>query len=279
VALLGVGRAGRALLAEFTAAGVPVVGAWNRSPVAGVGPAIASGGDPSTHLAAWGADVVLVAVRDDAIPAFIGSLRPPASTVVLHTSGSLPLSAVLAPEGAHLGGWHPLQSFGASARGDVPVPPYWVALDGDDTAVAAGRALAQATGHPSVEVRGAAKAAYHAAAVLASNAFVALEAVAVSVMESAGVPREACWPLLQPLVHGTLNNLADGDFRRAITGPVARGDARTVGRNLEAARAVAGASDVYRALASEALRLVADDLDDDVADAVRGAIDDRDGPV
>ncbi len=253
-----------------------MVGAWNRSAAPS---ATVVGGDPSEHLAAWAPDVALVAVSDDAVPGFLATLAAPAGTVLLHTSGSLPLSALPPAPGAHVGGWHPLQSFGASAQGDVPVPPYWVALDGDDRAVAAGRSLAEATGHPSVVVRGEAKAAYHAAAVLASNAFTALEAAAVEVMVSAGVPRDASWPLLQPLVHGTLNNLADGDFRRAITGPVARGDATTVIRNLAAASTVPGAAAIYRALSAGALRLVEEDLGDDVAAAVRSALKPPDGQV
>lgn len=271
MAVLGVGRAGRTLLEEFAAAGVSVVGAWNRSVRSDLPESVVSG-DPSAHLEAWAPDLVLVAVRDDVIPSFIASLRVPPGTVVAHTSGSLDLASVPVIPGAHLGGWHPLQSFGSSTGGDVPVPPYWVALDGDDRAMEMGRRLADLTGHPSVPVRGSAKAAYHAAAVLASNALVALEAAAVRVMESAGVPREACWQLLLPLVHGTLNNLHDGDFQRAITGPVARGDASTVTRNLAATDGVEGTTAIYQSLGREALRVVGNDLTDDIAAAVAAAL-------
>jgi predicted short-subunit dehydrogenase-like oxidoreductase (DUF2520 family) len=276
VAVLGLGRAGSALAAEFATAGVSIAGLWNRSRVS-LPPfdrlpalALGDGSDPGERVTSWGADVVVVAIRDDALPTFIRGLRIPRGTVVLHTSGSLPLASLQGADGIHIGGWHPLQSFGSSR--DRASEPYWVALDGDDRAVAAGRALAEATGHDAVVVRGAAKAAYHAAAVLASNALVALEATAARVMASAGVPPEACWPLLRPLVMGTLNNLAGGDFSAAMTGPVARGDARTVVRNLQALKEVPGAAEVYRVLAHEGLRVVSETLDERDAERVRGAL-------
>ena len=165
------------------------------------------------------------------------------------------MSRLAAPPGVHLGGWHPLQSFASRGAGVVPVPPYCVALDGDEPAVRAGRALATATGHPAVEVRGEAKAAYHAAAVLASNTLVALEAAAVRVMVSAGVAPDDAWRLLRPLVHGTLDNVQDGAFHKALTGPLARGDTETVRRNLAACADVDGVELIYRALGREAVRL------------------------
>ena len=240
---------------------------------AGPGPLYyGEGSDPNSRLAEWGADVILVAIRDDAIADFVGGLRLAEGTVVLHTSGSLPLDSIPVPRGAALGGWHPLQSFASPGPGHVPVPPYWVALDGDDRAVAVGRRLAIATGHESVVIRGSAKAAYHAAAVLASNALVALESAAARVMMAAGVPQETCWPLLRPLVLGTVDNLVSGDFAGAITGPVARGDARTVARNLEALSDVPGAEAVYCALGQEALRLVEDAIGPEDAARVRDVL-------
>ena len=273
--MLGLGRAGRALLAEYRLAGLRVVGAWNRTDRSFSMPddvPLVFGGDAGEALLGWAPDVVLLCVSDDALADVLEGLHVPPGTVLLHTSGSLPLSALPARPDLHLGGWHPLQSFGATSDGRAPVPAYCVALDGDDRAIEIGRSLAAATGHPSVVVRGPAKAAYHAAAVLASNAFVALEAAAVRVMETAGVAPEDCWALLKPLVHGTLENLSEGGFRAAITGPVARGDADTVARNMEAIRGVPGASEIYRALGLEALAVAGPDLTSDEADRVRAAL-------
>ena len=69
-----------------------------------------------------------------------------------------------------------------------------------------------------------ARAAYHAAASIASNFLITLEAAAERLAASAGVDRA----LLVPLVRATVENWARVGSRRALTGPVARGDEVTV---------------------------------------------------
>ena len=116
-----------------------------------------------------------------------------------------------------------------------------------------GERLAQATGHRAVQLAGEQKAAYHAAAVVASNCMVALQAAASRVMTTTCGDRDLAWELLWPLVMGTLAGLQEGRFESAITGPVVRGDIGSIGRNLSALANDESARDLYRALGLEAL--------------------------
>lgn len=269
VAILGLGRAGTAVLRECLAApGISVVGAWNRSPRPLALPCpVTIGGEPPDEL--LGADLVLLAVLDDAVPAVARGLRVPAATAVVHLSGAADASLLDSLPSGHRGCWHPLQAFAERPPGGMPVPPYAVALQGDPVAVQRGRALADALGHPAVELAADGRAAYHAAAVLASNCLVALEATALRVMGRAGVSPDDGWKLLWPLVAGTLANLEAGPAPSALTGPVARGDARTIERNLSAIGADSGARDAYVALSNEALALArAAGVDPDRIDAI-----------
>ena len=68
------------------------------------------------------------------------------------------------------------------------------------------------------------RAAYHAAASIASNFLITLETVAERVAATAGLERE----LLGPLVRATVENWIEVGGERALTGPVARGDEETV---------------------------------------------------
>ncbi|HEY2005157.1 MAG TPA: DUF2520 domain-containing protein, partial [Solirubrobacteraceae bacterium] len=68
------------------------------------------------------------------------------------------------------------------------------------------------------------RAAYHAAASMASNFLVTLEAAAEAIGAGTGLDRE----LLAPLVRATVENWAALGPRDALTGPVARGDEVTV---------------------------------------------------
>ena len=77
-----------------------------------------------------------------------------------------------------------------------------------------------------VEVAEADRAAYHAAASIASNFLVTLEAAAERIAAAVGLEREQ----LVPLVRATVENWARLGPERALTGPVARGDEATVAR-------------------------------------------------
>jgi predicted short-subunit dehydrogenase-like oxidoreductase (DUF2520 family) len=275
VAVLGLGRAGSALAGEFLSAGVDVTLLWNRGERAlpePIGSRAVFGPLPSERLAE--ADVILLAVLDGAIAEFASTVPAREGAVVLHLSGASE-SRSLDPgrRGVRFGGYHPLQAFRPAGPSPFPIPPYCLALDGHPDAVLAGRALAGATGHPSVELPPGGKAAYHCAAVLASNCLVALEATAERVMRSAGVAEGEAWSLLWPLVVGTLANLPDGRFATSITGPVRRGDAGTVARNLGALLDDAGANAVYKVLGQEALSLAKDaGLGEERAEAVARAL-------
>lgn len=271
VSILGQGRAGRAVAAECRDAdGVELVGTWNRTPRGGS----ASGSPVPDALLA--VDLILIAVRDDAVDTVARTLTPPAGAAVVHLSGSSDVS-LLPPLPCARGCWHPLQAF-TDAGTPPSAPPYAVAVEGDVIAVERGRLLATRLGHPSVVLPAGARAAYHAAAVLASNCLVALEASAVRTLERAGVSRTEGWRLLWPLVAGTIGNLSEGPEPRALTGPIARGDATTVGRNLAALAGDEDAARTYRALGLESVRLAADmGVPEAELDAIRMALD-RVGP-
>jgi predicted short-subunit dehydrogenase-like oxidoreductase (DUF2520 family) len=209
-AIVGDGRMGRALSRELRAAGLTVDGPLGRR---------TSGGD---------ADVVLLAVPDGEIANAAAALAPRPGRLVGHCSGATTL-AVLAPhEGFSV---HPLMTVTHELGGPSPFHGAAAATAGateraHDVAVA----LAAALGMTPVSVTDADRAAYHAAASIASNFLVTLQAAAEQVAASAGVERAA----LVPLVRATLENWAQHGPERALTGPLARGDEATVARQRDA---------------------------------------------
>jgi predicted short-subunit dehydrogenase-like oxidoreductase (DUF2520 family) len=174
--------------------------------------------------------------------------------VVLHLSGLLDRRALadLEPSGAGLGSFHPLQSIADPVAAPERLAGAYAGIEGDQRALAAGKEIASLLGMTAVPLSGEAKAAYHAGAVMAANYTVALAGVAERLARAAGVPADVAARLYLPLVRGAAANLADGPVA-ALTGPVRRGDARTV----EAHLAVLSEEDreLYRRLGREALRL------------------------
>jgi predicted short-subunit dehydrogenase-like oxidoreductase (DUF2520 family) len=103
------------------------------------------------------------------------------------------------------------------------------AVDGaTPRALEVARSLAAALGLRAVRVAPEDRAAYHAAASVASNFLVTLEAAAETIAAGAGLARDDARRLLMPLVRQTAENVAELGPEAALTGPIARGDEATV---------------------------------------------------
>jgi predicted short-subunit dehydrogenase-like oxidoreductase (DUF2520 family) len=200
-------------------------------------------------------ELVIVATPDAEIAATGAALAPVLApgTLVVHLSGACTLAeldklATARPD-VLVGSLHPLQSLPSVDLGTERLPGSWCAVDGP----AGVERLAVSLGMRPFRVADDRRVAYHAAATIASNHLVALLGQAARVAADAGVPPEA----LLPLVRATLDNVDALGPEAALTGPVARGDADTVARHLDALPA--DEQRAYRALAAEALRLTGRD--------------------
>ena len=200
-AIVGRGRLGPALAAALRAAGREVRGPLGR------------GADGE------GAAIVLLCVPDGEIARAAAAVAP--GRLVGHCSGATSLAPLAPHDGFSL---HPLMTVtgdGASFAGAG------CAIAGaGPRALGAARALAADLGMEAVEIADEDRAAYHAAATIASNFLVTLEAAAERLVATAGAPRE----LLVPLVRATVENWAGLGGERALTGPIVRGDDVTVAR-------------------------------------------------
>jgi predicted short-subunit dehydrogenase-like oxidoreductase (DUF2520 family) len=148
-----------------------------------------------------------------------------AAPLVGHTSGATPLSA-LAHAGVETFGIHPLQTV---AHPDVSFEGAGAAVAGSTPeALAFAAGLAERLGMTPFEIDDDGRAAYHAAASVASNFLVTLQAAAETIAGGAGLEPEQARALLAPLVRQTLENVAQLGPEAALTGPVARGDEATV---------------------------------------------------
>jgi predicted short-subunit dehydrogenase-like oxidoreductase (DUF2520 family) len=165
------------------------------------------------------AEVALLAVPDGEIENAAGAIAPGA--LVGHCSGARGLDALGGREGFSL---HPLMT--VTAQGARFHGAGCAVAGTSARATAAARTLAQRLGMRVVEVDEDDRAAYHAAASVASNFLVTIEAAAARLAAAAGLERED----LVPLVRATVDNWERLGAERALTGPVARGDEDTLRR-------------------------------------------------
>lgn len=209
--VVGRGRLGRSLSAAAEEAGIAVT-LVSRDDVGSVPDGAA----------------VLLCVPDAAIAPTAERFAAAEPSLIGHVSGATTLDALAAAakRGARAFSLHPLQTF---ADGEAPVEGTPAAVAGStDEALSYARFLAEALGMRHFEVPEEKRAAYHAAAAMASNLLVALEESAAEVLFRIGVPdaRE----LLAPIVLRTAANWVERG-PAALTGPIARGDRDTVQRH------------------------------------------------
>ena len=270
VGVIGPGRAGTGLALALARAGWTVFLHGRGAKAVPAPLALTVGADtPPPWMAR--ADVVVLAVRDDAIRPLAEALARAAAVrpeqVVLHLSGCLGQEALgpLVPSQAALGSLHPLQTIVDPERAPERLRGAWAAVEGMERAIEAGERIATALGLRPFRLASRAKAVYHAGAVFASNYFVVVEAVAQRLLRHAGLSDADAWAALLPLVEGTFANLTRLQPAEVLTGPVARADVDTIARHV--ASLTEDDAALYRALGRAALELARKGGMDDVAAA------------
>lgn len=204
IAVVGDGRVGRALVRALP----DVAGPFGRG----------FSGD--------GYDAVILAVPDREIVTAAATVAP--GRLVGHCAGALGVD-VLEPHEAF--GLHPLMTV---THGDVTFAGAAAAVAGSTPrALEFALDLADRLGLHPVTIADDDRAAYHAAASIASNFLVTLEDAAATLLATTGADRA----ILVPLVRAALENWAALGGRLAITGPIARGDEDGVARQRAAVAA------------------------------------------
>jgi predicted short-subunit dehydrogenase-like oxidoreductase (DUF2520 family) len=173
-------------------------------------------------------DAILLCVPDAEITAAAETVAGSAR-LVGHTSGATSLAALrpAARGGAHVFGFHPLQTFAGNGTPDLRGIGCAIAGSTPE-ALEAARSIADALGMVPFELPDHKRAAYHAAASVASSFLVTLQAMAEEVARDAGLEPAQARRLLAPLVRKTVENWVELGPAAALTGPVARGDETTV---------------------------------------------------
>ncbi|MEM7141305.1 MAG: 2-amino-4-hydroxy-6-hydroxymethyldihydropteridine diphosphokinase [Actinomycetota bacterium] len=229
VHIVGGGRAGGALALALARAG------WPEPRIFGRLDDLSDAGD--------GADLVVIATPDRSVGEVAGALTRRSDVAVAHVAGSLGLGVL----GDHprVAAIHPLVALPDAETGADRLRGAHFAVAGDP---AVQHVVAALDGH-AFHVADEDRAAYHAAAVVASNHVVAVLGQAERIAAAAGVPFGA----FLDLVRGTIDNVAALGPADALTGPAARGDEATIERHLGAIADDERAG--YESMAAEARRL------------------------
>ncbi|NLT56292.1 MAG: DUF2520 domain-containing protein [Actinomycetales bacterium] len=251
VGVVGAGRVGAVLGSALRAAGHAVVGVSAVSAASRERAEVLLPGVPVLAVpeVVERAELVLLTVPDDALPGLVDGLAATRAwqpgQLVVHTSGRHGWR-VLDPAvalGAIPLALHPAMTFTGTSLDLVRLTDCCFGVTAPGAVLPIGQALVVEMGAEPVVVAEEMRPLYHAALAHGANHLVTLVTQALDLLGAAGV--EQADRVIGPLLSAALDNvLRQGDA--ALTGPVARGDAGTVGAHVEAI----GGSGVEDALAT-----------------------------
>lgn len=249
---IGAGRLARCLALGFSRAGYPVTAVASRSFNAAQELAASldrcqAVADPQQVVET--ADIVFLAVPDDSIGTIANTLQFDAATArgarkaLVHCSGAtgIEVLAQAASQGAFTGGFHPLYLFsggaadlerivGCSITIDAPRPELGEALK-----TLARTLLCHPLTIPSDE-----RMLYHGAAHYAASFALCALAEAVELWRTLGLAEEDTLRALLPMLAGTIETAREKGLASALAGPVSRGDATLLDKQLARFTALGG---------------------------------------
>jgi predicted short-subunit dehydrogenase-like oxidoreductase (DUF2520 family) len=160
------------------------------------------------------------------------------TTIFIHASGALG-SDVLAPlseKGGHILSMHPIQLFPRQekSRGAVgKLSGIYYGLEGDEIGIATGKTLVKDLSGAVLLIPKKLKPVYHVACVIASNYLVALMSLLEEISGKLDLDAGSFMDVFEPIIASTLRAVKASSPREALTGPIERGDVKTVRLHLQ----------------------------------------------
>ncbi len=265
IAVVGYGRVGSVLAKAFVAAGYTLSGLVIRRRGRDVWldslrlPVVSRVADLAAET-----DFVVLCVRDSQIAGLVDEIvmrkgfKP--GTVVAHTAGALSAEPLdrLREVGALPLSWHPMQTF-VGGEGAELLNGVTFGIDGDPGAVELGERIALELGGVPFRVPPDKRRLYHLSAVVACNLMAGLAGTAMKLLHDSGMTDGQAMRTLGPLMKKTALNIAEKGLPDAVSGPLRRGDAKTVRAHLEILEDYPDAAVIYRRLSLELLDRLGDE--------------------
>ncbi len=235
---IGAGTVGTALAVRLSGLGYPVVAVSSRSrtSVQNLAQAVKGCRVFDSQGVADNAELIFITTPDDAIAQVASQIKWHRGQSVVHCSGA-DSTDILQPAkelGAEVGVFHPLQTFASVKQAMGNIPGSTFALEAEEPLLGTLKEMATALGGHWVEVKAGDKVLYHAAAVIACNYLVTLIKLATDLWQTFDVPPQKATQALLPLLRGTIHNVETVGIPQCLTGPIARGDAGTIKKHLDA---------------------------------------------
>ncbi|MCC5941706.1 MAG: DUF2520 domain-containing protein [Balneolaceae bacterium] len=237
ITVIGTGAVGGALIDFFQSSSYKLLSVWNRD--GGVvfdsegsrkivSNTIPESGDQIGEL-------LILALPDDMISPVASELAKRQLKwdlkSVIHCSGNMSSDVLkpLADCGCLTASMHPIQTFKRGDRSER-FRDIFISLEGDEQLLNILEDLTKQLGSRFLKLNPEQKSMLHVAAVFSSNYLVALLHQVEQILEKADLTDGI--QLLEPLIHQTIQNIHQKGTVDALTGPISRGDVKSVEKHI-----------------------------------------------
>jgi predicted short-subunit dehydrogenase-like oxidoreductase (DUF2520 family) len=176
---------------------------------------------------------------------------------VFHCSGLLSSESLIPLEkkGAWTASIHPVQSFPRKKPKSHAFQDIYFSLEGKKNSLELAKKIVRQLDGKHFFIDAKNKPLYHTACSMASNFLVTLLDTAIELLEQAGLTKSEASQVLFPLVQGTLQSVKKFDASSALTGPIVRGDERSIAQHIQALQKFPQLRGLYLEIADRSLQI------------------------
>ena len=187
--------------------------------------------------------IFIIATSDDAIEEVVQEIILPDDAVLLHTSGSQPLTILGYAATQNLGVFYPLQTFSKDKKIEFSDIPVFIESANPATDKVL-RAMGTALSKNVLPINSFERKALHVAAIFASNFTNHMLLVAQDIMKE----NSLVYDWLKPLIAEMINKSLSIGPENAQTGPARRGDLEILDKHIEFLHDNPAAAELYKVI-------------------------------
>jgi predicted short-subunit dehydrogenase-like oxidoreductase (DUF2520 family) len=192
------------------------------------------------------AEIFILAVSDMAISDLADQVILPEDSILVHTSGSVPLDVLGYSSASFTGIFYPLQTFSKDRTIDFSEVPFLLESE-DETTLQKLKKLAKSISPLQYLIKSKDRLALHVAAVFASNFSNHMLRISEEIMARQGLDFE----MMKPLIIETISKSLESGARKAQTGPAIRSDLGTLDMHYRFLNYNEQVAEIYRLISQD----------------------------
>jgi predicted short-subunit dehydrogenase-like oxidoreductase (DUF2520 family) len=192
--------------------------------------------------------IFIIATLDEAIEEIVQEIILPEEAILIHTSGSQPITVLGYAATQHLGVFYPLQTFSKDKKIEFKEIPIFIE-SADPTTEKILRAMGDSLSGNVIPITSFDRKALHVAAVFASNFTNHMLLIAQDIM----IENKLSYDWLKPLIAEMINKSLSIGPENAQTGPARRGDLEILDKHTEFLQENPSNAELYRIISQHIL--------------------------